>query len=55
MRVGDKIILMQGHYKGHPAMITEVYGNKCTATLIVVAEQYGTFIRNITANDYRKI
>ena len=53
MRVGDKIVMTRGHYKDRPALIREVYGNKCTVTLTDTPGPYDVLIRNVKVGDYR--
>lgn len=45
----------RGHYKGRPAVIRDVYGNKCTVTLTDTKDPDAVTIKNVTVNDYHRI
>lgn len=47
--------MARGHYKGRPAVIRDVYGDKCTVTLTDTPGPDDVTIRNVTVKDYRRI
>jgi ribosomal protein L14E/L6E/L27E len=53
MVVGQRIVMTRGHYKGRPAVIREIYGNKCTVHLTDTKVPNCVMIRNVTHKDYR--
>lgn len=57
MKVGDKVVMTKGPYRGRPGIITEVYGDKCTVVL-TDTEGYkkgraGVSINNVVTSDYK--